>query len=63
MPMVLRRSHLAFHVHDRHPLLKGLPLVVLCLAFIIAFMASVMAETRAPLSSGEVERPSSGASG
>jgi len=39
MPMVLRQSHPVFHVHDRHPLLKGLPVIALFLAFILAFLA------------------------
>jgi len=42
MPTVMHQSHPLFHVHDRHPLLHGLPVVLLCLAFVLAFLFSVM---------------------
>ena len=50
MPTTLT-SHPVFRVHDRHPLLRGLPLILLCLAFVIAFLASVMPAALTSLSS------------
>lgn len=42
MPTVIQHAHPVFQVHDRHPALHGLPVVLLCLAFVVAFLLSVM---------------------
>ncbi len=44
MPTAMNRSQPAFHLHDRHPLLHGLPLLLLCLAFLLGFLFSVIPE-------------------
>jgi hypothetical protein len=56
MPITMT-SHPVFRVHDRHPLLHGLPVILLCLAFIIAFISSVMPAALELLSSpGQTEQ-------
>jgi hypothetical protein len=42
MSTVMKQQHPAFHVHDRHPMLHGLPVLLLCLAFLVAFLFSVV---------------------
>jgi len=42
MPTVMQRPHPMFHVHDRHPALHSLPVVLLSLAFVVAFLLSVI---------------------
>jgi hypothetical protein len=42
MPTVMQHPHPMFHVHDRHPALHSLPVVLLSLAFVVAFILSVM---------------------
>jgi hypothetical protein len=59
MPITMT-SHPVFRVHDRHPLLHGLPVILLCLAFIIAFLASVMPAALTLLSNpGQVQQGAS----
>jgi len=42
MPTVMQHPDPMFHVHDRHPALHSIPVVLLSLAFVVAFMLSVM---------------------
>jgi len=55
MSTVKQEQHPAFHVHDRHPMLHGLPVLVLCLAFLVAFLFSVVPGVSSLL--GHAERP------
>jgi hypothetical protein len=42
MPDVIRPPHPMFHVHDPHPLLHGLVVLVICALFVVAFVVSIM---------------------
>jgi hypothetical protein len=60
MPTVIHQAHPLFQVHDRHPLLHGLPVVLLCLAFMLAFLYSVLPEVAGLLGPGAGLEPSPG---
>lgn len=54
MPTTL--NHPVFRVHNRHPLLRGLPVVLLFLAFLIAFVVTMRLDTQGPQPGGEEGR-------
>ena len=51
MPKTMNQPHPQFQVHDRHPALRGVAVLILGLVFVVAFLASVV--WRAPEPSPE----------
>jgi hypothetical protein len=41
MPRVLNRSRPQFQLHDRHPALRGVAVLILALVFVAAFVATM----------------------
>jgi len=42
MPNVIRQPRPMFRVHDAHPMLHGLAVLIVCAAFLTAFFLSVL---------------------
>jgi len=62
MPTTLT-SHPVFRVRARHPLLRGLPVILLALAFLVAFLVTMRNEPRAPQRGGEAAEQVTGTRG
>jgi hypothetical protein len=48
MAQELRQPHPLFHVHDPHPVLHGLGVLLICAMFVVAFVVSIVPGAPAP---------------